>query len=1100
MRVLIAHCGGPKLSEITSGLDSLGLDSEAIQFDEAIPAEILSRGDYNLILVDLSRDYRIFSEEFYREALNSTAVVFLINPADEKELLQSGHVQAGNYLLNDITVSQLHLIIQLIARHVQIPSIQEVQYKLLFELSPSGILLADEDGNITDVNSTACINLGYGKEELLKMNFRQLVPFEQARAVEQNISRLSAGNILHSEVTNIRKDGTRCIVELKETRIPLGDGKYGILVVSTDITDRRNAEREIIDSEEKYRVVVENANDGIVIAQEDVIVFANVQCSNMLGYRIEEAIGKSVFEFISHDKRSSVKRSFEKWLKSEKAVSIFETDLIKKDGGNLQVEMNSRIITYQNKPSVIILIRDVSDRVKSHKALIESELSYKSIFDHASDAIYVQDRNGCFLDVNPAAIKMYGYTREEMVGNTPEMLSPPGLNDLDETIKCLLKAFEGIPQRFEWWGMRKNGEIFPKEVVMNKGNYFGKEVVFAMARDITDRFSVLEALKESEDKYRSLTSQLPVGVYRSTPDGQLVYSNPALVKILGYSSVEELLKMNAEQLYVDPADRNNQFKDTERTTEIIQSEFQLRKKSGEIIWVRDNSRLIYNKHGQPEYFDGVLEEITLQKAADKALLESESKLRATLRANPDLMFRFDRQGNFTDYHSNFDHDLYIDNDLIIGSNIREHFPEEIASKTLDSITKCLETGEMQTMEYSLDMPGGTKYFEARHVAVDADEVLSFARDITEQRRREEEIRMMARALMSVNDCVTITDKENNLLFVNEKFTEIYGYEKEEVIGRNIVMLRADSLKDVENQIFMSTISGGWKGELLNRRKDGTVFPIHLSTSAVKDDNNNVLVLIGVSNDISEQKIAEQELIEAKERAEESDKLKSAFLANMSHEIRSPMNGILGFAHLLKDEGLSVTARQYVEMITISGNHLLAVINDIVDISKIHANQLKISKSEVNLNYLMEELYMTFSSQVKSMDNHLLKLHKAVPEDDRIYKLNTDMVRLRQIFFNLLSNALKFTSEGLIVFGFQCNTKDEIEFFVKDTGVGIPYEFQSVLFERFRQADDSLSRNHGGAGLGLAISKGLVELMGGKMWFESKPERGSAFYFSLPVNQ
>lgn len=1087
------------MSEITSGLSSLGLNIEAIHFDEANLTDILSSGAYNLFLVDLSKDYRIFSENFYREALNLRALIFLVNPIHEKELLRKRLVQVGNYLLNDISVSQLYLILQMIASNSQIPTIQEAQYKLLFELSPSGILLADEDGNITDVNSTACNTLGYSKEELLRMNFRQLVPSEQKRTVEQNITRLSTGSILHSEVTNIRKDGTRCILELKETRVPLGNEKNGILVVSTDITERRNAEWEIIDSEEKYRVVVENANDGIVIAQEDIIVFANVQCSNMLGYRIEEALGKSIFDFISHDKRSSVKRSFEKWLKSQKSISIFETDLIKKDESLLQVEMNSRIITYKNVPSVIILIRDISERVKSHIALLQSELSYKSIFDHASDAIYVQDRNGIFLDVNPAAMKMYGYTKEEMVGNTPAMLSPPGMNDLDETIKSLLKAFEEIPQRFEWWGMRKNGEIFPKEVVMNKGNYFGKEVVFAMARDISDRYSVLEALKESEDKYRSLTSQLPVGVYRSTPDGQLIYSNPALVKILGYNSVEELLKLNVEQLYVYASDRKNQFEATERTTEIIQSEFQLRKKSGDIIWVRDNSRLICNKQGHPEYFDGVLEEITLQKAADKALLESESKLRATFLANPDLMFRFDRHGNFTDYHSNFDHDLYIDTELIIGSNIREHFSEDIASKAIDSIMKCLETGEMQTMEYSLELPGGTKYFEARHVAVDSDEVLSFARDITDQRRREEEIRMMARALMSVNDCVTITDKQNNLLFVNEKFTEIYGYEKEEVIGKNIVMLRAEYLKEIESQILMSTISGGWKGELLNRRKDGTVFPINLSTSAVKDENNNVLVLIGVSNDISEQKIAEQELIEAKERAEESDKLKSAFLANMSHEIRSPMNGILGFAHLLKDEGLSVTARQYVEMISLSGNHLLAVINDIVDISKIQANQLKITYSEVNLNQLMEELFMTFSYQVKSLDNHLLNLHMAMPEDDKIYKVNTDMVRLRQIFFNLLSNALKFTSEGLIVFGFKANAKDEIEFFVKDTGVGIPFEFQSVLFERFRQADDSLSRSHGGAGLGLAISKGLVELMGGTMWFESKPERGTAFYFSLPVN-
>jgi len=187
-----------------------------------------------------------------------------------------------------------------------------------------------------------------------------------------------------------------------------------------------------------------------------------------------------------------------------------------------------------------------------YTALAESELNYRSIFDNSMDAIYILDVNGVFIEVNPTATRMYGYEREEMIGFTPEKLSAPDLNDMNKTMEHLEKAFKGEPQRFEWWGKRKNGDIFPKEIVLNRGMYFGKQVVYAMARDITEGFLVIEALKESEDKYRSLTDHLPVGIYRTKPDGKLVYSNPALVKMLNYESAEELLKMNVYDLYINP--------------------------------------------------------------------------------------------------------------------------------------------------------------------------------------------------------------------------------------------------------------------------------------------------------------------------------------------------------------------------------------------------------------------------------------------------------------------------------------------------------------------------------------------------------------------
>lgn len=280
---------------------------------------------------------------------------------------------------------------------------------------------------------------------------------------------------------------------------------------------------------------------------------------------------------------------------------------------------------YKSQKDKKLISSDNKTLSRMNEALAESEQSYRSIFDNATDAIYVLNDNCIFIDVNPAAERMYGYDHNEMVGFTPEKLSAPGRNNMVQTFEYITEAFKGKPQRFEWWGMRKNGEMFPKDVVLNKGMYFGKVAVFAMARDITERFLVMDALRESEDKYRSLTEQLPVGVYRTTVYGQLVYSNMALVNILEYDSVEELLRINVSQLYANPASRQKQLKSAEKKDGIVHSEFQLKKKCGDLIWVNDNSRLLYDKLGNPVYFDGILEDITEKRLAEQKLIAAKEK-------------------------------------------------------------------------------------------------------------------------------------------------------------------------------------------------------------------------------------------------------------------------------------------------------------------------------------------------------------------------------------------------------------------------------------------------------------------------------------------
>jgi signal transduction histidine kinase len=238
----------------------------------------------------------------------------------------------------------------------------------------------------------------------------------------------------------------------------------------------------------------------------------------------------------------------------------------------------------------------------------------------------------------------------------------------------------------------------------------------------------------------------------------------------------------------------------------------------------------------------------------------------------------------------------------------------------------------------------------------------------------------------------------------------------------------------------------------------------------------------------------EELKKSREKAIESDRLKSAFLANMSHEIRTPMNGILGFANLLNDNKLTEEERSnYLEIINNCGNQLLVILNDLIDIAKIEANQLKIYQHEVDIPALLHELHTLFS---KKINGELVFACDAL-SGQKSLPVFTDAVRLKQVLSNLISNAIKFTHKGSIHFGYVLKDKD-LEFYVKDTGIGISRDQKELVFQRFMQADVSPTRRFGGTGLGLSISKALVELLGGEIWFESTLDAGSCFYFTIPL--
>lgn len=307
-----------------------------------------------------------------------------------------------------------------------------------------------------------------------------------------------------------------------------------------------------------------------------------------------------------------------------------------------------------------------------------------------------------------------------------------------------------------------------------------------------------------------------------------------------------------------------------------------------------------------------------------------------------------------------------------------------------------------------------------------------------------------------------------------------------------LLLLPESLKTY-NQFVENIFNSAQKEscEIVIKTTKGTIKHIQMEGISLEENETFLAVLL----DVTHKKNSELELIKAKEKAEESDRLKSAFLANMSHEIRTPMNGILGFSGLLKDPHLTSEEQQnYIQIIEESGNRLLGIINDIIDISKIESNQVLPIINQTDINEQLQFLFTFFKAET---DKKNIKLISQITETKGPFFIETDREKVYAILTNLIKNAIKFTEIGRIEFGYKINDLF-IEFFVKDTGIGIPKEKQSAIFERFIQADSSDKRAFQGAGLGLAISKAYAEMLGGKIWLESTINMGTTFFFSIPL--
>jgi len=512
------------------------------------------------------------------------------------------------------------------------------------------------------------------------------------------------------------------------------------------------------------------------------------------------------------------------------------------------------------------------------------------------------------------------------------------------------------------------------------------------------------------------------------------------------------------------------------------------------------------------YYNSISRDISDRKQAEEILKESEERFRKIFEESPFGILISGKDFGIIRVNSSFCNMLGYSEEQLIGLTFRDFtHPEHIGSDEISLMR--LTAGEIplyHTEKRYIRSDGSTIWGSTtvsiiRNNKGEAQFFLAMIEDITSRKMVETELEksfsLLKATLESTADGILVVDNATKIVQFNKKFSDMWH------IPEEVMNAETDepALQFVLNQlkypdIFLNKVKYLYNIDNeavtydLLEFKDGRFFERYSQPQKIGGKTSG---RVWSFRDITERKKAEFDLIAAKDKAEESDRLKTAFLHNISHEIRTPMNAILGFTTLLSEPVLSEEdKKQYLDIISQSGNQLLSIINDIVDLASIESGQVKLNIKEININSTLRKLSEQFSFRERSQ---YITLSLKTPLLQREVNILTDGTKLVQIISNLINNAFKFTKKGKIDFGYE-RRGDFLEFFVKDTGIGIAPEHQSRVFERFYQVDSTASRTYTGTGLGLSICKAYVELLGGKIWLDSEAGKGTTFYFTIPYRK
>jgi PAS domain S-box-containing protein len=773
---------------------------------------------------------------------------------------------------------------------------------------------------------------------------------------------------------------------------------------------------------------------------------------------------------------------------------------------------------------IIVFVRK-QHTFERHKSE-EGEKKYRALVDNAFEGIIIIDFEGKILFANQSLIRTFEYENfDEIIGNNVFQYIAP--ESVPQAIKDLTDVAQGqVIKVANYCGITSKGNKIWFESIGKTIEYEGIKADIISVRDITAKRKADEELT----KLRNAIDRSGEAVFMTDKDGLFTFINPGFTSIYGYSADEVIGKETPHLLKSGNLD-DELYQGTWQTLiqdQEIKGELKNKRKDGTIIDIEGSANVILDENMNVVGSLGIQRDITVRKHA-------EAIFRDIIEINPMSIQIMDMEGYTLQTNSAHtklfgvsppaDYSIFNDNQL--------------AQQGLAVFFEKMKNGEVvyfpdsnfNVHEVDPSFPDLSVWIKAVGFSLNnsngkPERLVFMHENITERRLAEEALKKSEHFLKEAQVIAQLgiytLDFASGKWESSEVLDDIFGigtdFDRSYEGWSSIVHPEWQKIMEdyFKNEVIGAKTDFDKEYQII-RKNDKAERWVHGIGRLKFGAENQLITMVGTIRDITERKHSEQELTKAKERAEESDRLKSAFLANMSHEIRTPMNGILGFSELLKTPGLTGDQqKEYLGIIKKSGNRMLNIINDIVDISKIEAGQMQFSVSKTNLNEHTEDIYTLFKLEAESKG--LSFTFKNGLPDDRA-NIQTDGEKVYAILTNLVKNAIKYTEKGSIEFGYKIvdtltvsktlhatsqqatsqQATNLLQFYVKDTGIGIPANRQLAIFDRFVQADIADTRAFQGAGLGLSISKAYTDMLGGRIWTESKEGVGSTFYFSIPFH-
>ncbi len=865
--------------------------------------------------------------------------------------------------------------------------------------------------------------------------------------------------------------------------------------------------------------------------------------SDLLAASQDEFMGKRFADVLPPDAADACQRAIDE--AAQKGFSYGEIYRLALPEGEHWFELSIAPLHSDAKSNqrFVMISRDITERKLNERKMQQRDQYQRALLDSFPSAVWLKDTESRLLAVNAGFVTLFGArSAEELVGKTDFDIAPAELAEgyrADDLAVLSSGRKKNVEEEIiDADGTRKWFETYKASVLDDTGRVVG---TVGFARDITERRAAAQALQEmtaalatSRDLLQQVIDTAPIRVFWKDREGRYLGCNPAFARDAGKNTPSELIgRDDSAMSWAAQADLYRADDQTVMQTGQPRLNFEEPQTTpdGETIWLRTSKVPLYDRQSEIVGVLGVYDDITEQK-------REERRHALAMDASKTLIWEMD----FTTGKLSYDCSAMIGLGLE-KANAPDTLPGWLSRVHLDDRTRFTENVEQALLpddtrgldcEYRFDNnAGGYQWLQTTGRVVQRDVegrpllAAGYSVNITERKQAEaalQESENRFRNLLQNIPAVAVQgyDENGTTRYWNQASERLYGYRADEAIGRNLLDLiipaeMREGVREAMRWMFETTTPIP-AGELSLLRKDGSRVDV-LSSHAYVHVPGRSPEMFCLDIDIAERKQAEAELeryrqhleelvqertealTEAKLAAEASSRAKSAFLANMSHELRTPMNGVLGMLDLAKRRMVDAKGLDQLDKAKQSAQRLLGVLNDILDISKIEAGRMVFESVPLEISAVVEGVTSTL---VHKATEKGLRLTTDLAEDLRRQPLKGDPLRLGQILFNLIGNAIKFTQQGTVTLHARSvgETPEavQVRFEVSDTGIGIDSEAQARLFQSFEQADNSTTRKYGGTGLGLAISKRLVKFMDGQIGMESRPGLGSTFWFVVPLKK